>query len=71
MKVTAVITDLEPPAGEPMDPMLFPESKTCVECVKRCPSKSLDGKYWKNVFKCSNYGCPASCLSVCPFGEDA
>ncbi len=68
--VTAVITDLELPAGEPMEEMLYPDCKTCLECVKRCPSKALDGKFWKNVFKCSNYGCSATCLSVCPAGED-
>lgn len=67
--VTSVITDLELPAGEPMEEMLFPGCKDCLECVKRCPSKALNGKYWKNVFKCSNYGCSATCLSVCPEGE--
>ena len=71
MRVTAVITDLELPAGEPMADKLFPECKTCLECVKRCPSKSLDGKYWKNVFKCANYGCCGTCLSVCPYGVTA
>ncbi len=69
MRVTAVITDLDLPAGEPMEDKLFPECKTCLECVKRCPSKALDGKYWKNVFKCSNHGCSATCLSVCPIGD--
>jgi epoxyqueuosine reductase QueG len=67
--VTAVITDLELPAGEPMAEKLYPGCKTCLECVKRCPSKAIDGRYWKNVFKCSTYGCSATCLSVCPVGD--
>lgn len=70
-RVTAVITDLELPAGEPMAEKRFPDCTTCLECVKRCPSKSLNGKYWKNVFRCASYGCCATCLSVCPYGEDA
>ena len=69
MRVTAVITDLELPVGTPMDGMHYPECQSCTECVKRCPSKSLDGKFWKNVFKCSSYGCCATCLSVCPAGQ--
>ena len=68
-RVTAVITDMELPPGEPLGEMLYPGCKTCLECVKRCPSKSLDGKYWKNVFACASYGCCATCLSVCPVGE--
>ena len=71
MNVTAIITDLELPAGEPMEEKLFLECKTCMECVKRCPSRALNGKYWKNVFKCSNYGCASTCLSVCPYGVAA
>ena len=67
-RVTAIITDLELPAGEPMEEMHYPECETCLECVKRCPSKALDGRYWKNVFKCASYGCCATCLSVCPAG---
>jgi epoxyqueuosine reductase QueG len=69
-RVTAIITDLELPVGVPMDSMYYPGCETCIECVKRCPSKSLNGKYWKNVFKCSNYGCCGTCLSICPVGED-
>ncbi|MDP6549957.1 MAG: hypothetical protein QF659_07795 [Dehalococcoidia bacterium] len=69
IRVTGIITDLELPAGEPMAEKLYPGCKTCLECVKRCPSKAIDGRYWKNVFKCSNYGCSATCLSVCPIGE--
>ena len=68
-RVTAVITDLQLPAGEPMAEMLYPECKTCLECVRRCPSKALDGKYWKNVFACASYGCCATCLSICPAGD--
>jgi len=69
MRVTSVITDLELPAGEPMEGMYYPECNSCLECVKRCPSESLDGKYWKNVFKCASYGCSSTCLSVCPAGK--
>ena len=43
IRVTAVITDLELPAGTPMAEMLFPGCKTCLECVKRCPSKAING----------------------------
>ena len=68
-RVTAVITDLELPAGEPMEGMQYPECSACLECVRRCPSQSLDGKYWKDVFKCASYGCCGTCLSVCPAGQ--
>jgi epoxyqueuosine reductase QueG len=68
-RVTAIITDMELPAGEPMGEMYYPECKSCLECIKRCPSKSLNGKYWKNVFGCSAYGCCGTCLSVCPVGQ--
>ena len=68
-RVTAVITDLELPAGEPMEEMQYPECSSCLECVRRCPSQSLDGRYWKNVFKCASYGCCGTCLSVCPVGK--
>jgi len=70
-RVTAVITDLELPAGEPRGEMFLPECESCLECVKRCPSKALNGKYWKNVFACASYGCCATCLSVCPVGKEA
>jgi epoxyqueuosine reductase QueG len=70
IRVTAVITDLELPAGEPMEGMFYPDCETCIECVKRCPSKAINGRYWKNVFACSSYGCSATCLSVCPAGEE-
>jgi len=33
----------------------------------RC--KSLDGRYWENVFSCAAYGCCGTCLGVCPAGE--
>jgi len=69
-RVTAIITDLELPAGEPMKEMYYPECESCLECVKRCPSKSLNGKYWKNVFGCAAYGCCGTCLSVCPAGKE-
>ena len=35
-----------------------------------CPSRALDGKGWKNVFRCASYGCCGTCLSVCPVGKD-
>lgn len=69
-RVTTVITDLELPAGVPMEDMKYPDCMTCKECVRRCPSKAIDGRFWKNVFKCSDYGCSTVCLSVCPAGED-
>jgi epoxyqueuosine reductase QueG len=69
-RVTAVITDLEISAGESMERRYLPRCEECIECVKRCPSKALDGKYWKNVFRCSNYGCCGTCLSVCPVGKE-
>lgn len=68
-RVTAVITDLGLPYVEPAGSMYYEECKDCMECVKRCPSHSLNGKYWKNVFSCSSYGCCGTCLSVCPVGN--
>ena len=67
--VTAIITDKELPAGQPVEPRYYEDCQSCLECVKRCPSKSLDGKGWKNVFHCASYGCCGTCLSVCPVGE--
>lgn len=55
------------PAGQPIEPVFYEE---CKECVKRCPSTSLDGKGWKNVFRCAAYGCCGTCLSVCPIGNE-
>lgn len=69
MRVTAVITDLALPTGEPMKDMYYRYCESCRECVRRCPSQSLNGKYWKNVFKCASYGCCATCLSACPVGN--
>jgi len=66
--VTAIITNKELPVGEPVGPPYYEDCKSCLECVKRCPSKSLDGKGWKNVFRCASYGCCGTCLSVCPVG---
>jgi len=68
---TAIITDMELPVGEPMGEMYYAECKSCLECIKRCPSKSLNGKYWKNVSGCAAYGCCGTCLSVCPVGQAA
>jgi epoxyqueuosine reductase QueG len=67
--ITAIITNKELPAGEPTGPAYYEDCKSCKECVKRCPSKSLDGKGWKNAFSCAAYGCCGTCLSVCPAGE--
>jgi len=67
--VTAVITDKELAAGQPVSPRYYEGCKTCLECVKHCPSRALDGKGWKNVFRCSTYGCCGTCLSVCPVGK--
>ena len=67
--VTAIITNKELPVGQPIGPTYYEDCKSCLECVKRCPSKSLDGKGWKNVFRCASYGCCGTCLSVCPVGS--
>ena len=67
--VTAIITDKELPTGQPIGPTYYEGCKDCLECVKRCPSKSLDGKGWKDVFRCASYGCCGTCLSVCPVGS--
>lgn len=67
--VTAIITDKELPAGQSIGATYYEDCKECLECVKRCPSKSLDGKGWKNVFRCASYGCCGTCLSVCPVGS--
>jgi len=67
--VTAIITNKELSAGQPIGPAYYEGCKSCMECVKRCPSKSLDGKGWKNVFHCAAYGCCATCLAICPVGS--
>ena len=69
IRITAIITNKELPAGQPIGPAYYEDCRDCMECVKRCPSKSLDGKGWKNVFKCASYGCCGTCLSVCPVGS--
>lgn len=66
---TAIITSKELPAGQPVGPVYDENCKSCLECVRRCPSRSLNGKYWKNVFQCAAYGCCGTCLSVCPAGS--
>lgn len=66
--VTAVLTDKELPAGEPVGPQYLEECRSCLVCVERCPSKSLTGQGWKNVHGCAAYGCCGTCLSVCPKG---
>ena len=67
--VTAIITNKELPAGQPIGSQYYEDCKNCMECVRRCPSHSLDGKGWKNVFRCASYGCCSTCLSVCPAGN--
>jgi len=67
--VTTIITDKELPAGKPLGPLYYEGCEDCKECVKRCPSRALDGKGWKNVFRCASYGCCGTCLSVCPVGK--
>ena len=67
--VTAIITNKELPAGQPVGPVYYEGCKDCLECVKRCPSKALNGKGWKNVYLCASYGCCGTCLSVCPVGN--
>jgi len=66
--VTAIITDKELPAGEPVGPVRYEACESCRICVERCPSHSLDGQGWKNVHSCASYGCCGTCLSVCPVG---
>jgi len=65
---TAIITDKELPAGQPIGPIRYEACESCGICVERCPSQSLDGKGWKNVHGCASYGCCGTCLSVCPVG---
>jgi len=67
--VTTIITDKELIAGQPVGPAYNEDCKSCLECVKRCPSRALDGKGWKNPFKCASYGCCGTCLSICPVGQ--
>lgn len=67
--VTALITDKELPAGQPIGPARYEGCAGCLVCVERCPSRSLDGEGWKNVHSCAAYGCCGTCLSVCPAGK--
>lgn len=67
--VTGIITNKELPAGQSIGTTYYEDCKSCLECVKRCPSQALDGKGWKNVFRCASYGCCGTCLSVCPVGS--
>lgn len=68
--VTAIITAKELPAGQPVGDAIYEGCKSCKECVKRCPSAALNGKGWKDVYKCATYGCCGTCLSVCPVGKE-
>ena len=68
--VTTIITTKDLPAGQPMEPIFYEDCNDCKECVKRCPSKALNGKGWKNVFQCASYGCCGTCLAVCPIGKE-
>lgn len=65
---TAIITDRDLPAGQPLGPALYEGCAECRICVQACPSRSLDGEGWKNVHGCASYGCCGTCLSVCPVG---
>ncbi len=65
---TVIVTDKEIPAGSPIGPQYYEDCQSCMICVERCPSKSLDGKGWKNVHGCASYGCCGTCVSVCPVG---
>jgi epoxyqueuosine reductase QueG len=69
--VTSIITAKELPAGQPVGDRIYEDCKDCKECVKRCPSTSLNGKGWKDVYRCATYGCCGTCLSVCPVGKEA
>lgn len=68
-RVTAIITTQELPAGQPLGDKYYPGCAECKICVRRCPSKALDGRGWKNVYKCASYGCCGTCLSICPIGS--
>ena len=63
--LTAVITDLELPAGEPLAEDVCDR---CGICVDNCPVGALDGEGWKNVFQCASYGCCGTCVAICPKG---
>ncbi|MBI2907486.1 MAG: epoxyqueuosine reductase [Chloroflexi bacterium] len=68
-RVTAIITNKELPAGQPLGEQYYPGCAECKMCVRRCPAKAIDGKGWKNVFACAAYGCCGTCISVCPVGK--
>lgn len=67
--VTTIITNKELPAGEKIGPHYYEDCKNCMKCIKVCPIQALDGKGWKNVFRCASYGCCGTCLSLCPVGN--
>ncbi len=66
--VTSVITDMELRPGRPMTEDVC---TSCGLCVENCPVSALDGEGWKDVYKCSAYGCCATCIAICPVGEGA
>jgi len=66
MWLTSIITDKELPSGEPLAEEVCTK---CGECVDVCPSSALDGEGWKNVYRCSTYGCCGSCIAICPIGD--
>jgi epoxyqueuosine reductase QueG len=66
--VTSIITNLELPAGQPLAEGVCTE---CAVCVENCPVGALDGRGWKDVYRCPTYGCCGTCVAICPVGEDA
>ena len=64
--VTSIITDAPLPSGKPMAEEMCTK---CGICVESCPIGAIDGKGWKNPFACASYGCCATCIAICPVGE--
>jgi epoxyqueuosine reductase QueG len=65
--VTSIITDAPLPAGQPLAEELCAH---CERCVRNCPIGALDGKGWKNPYACASYGCCATCVAICPVGQE-
>ena len=64
--VTSVITDRELPAGNPLQEEVCDH---CMECVVACPVQALDGRGWKDMFRCEAYGCCGTCQAICHVGR--